>query len=130
MKRSINIRHNKIVDMVYDISKIKSITAIKEKKPISDVDVHARPDLIFYQAPTNHTHHIDVSIIHPGASTYCKNASKYKLAAASLREKMKLNHYQKEEYYKRNSKYIKIIPFVMESTGAFGESVDVFLSKI
>ena len=43
---------------------------------------------------------------------------------------MKLNHYQKEEYYKRNSKYIKIIPFVMESTGAFGESADVFLSKI
>src|SRR6185436_18477696 len=82
-----------------------------------------RPDIYVFASDRRIL--VDVSVIHPKADSFFREA-KAPLGAAKLRENHKCTHYRDlvaEEHAEFN-------PFVLESTGAFGNMAKQFLSTM
>ena len=77
---------------------------------------------------------IDVAVVNPAARSYLKTVKPqlHLLAAASLMEKTKIDKYKAS--YNVNNGYAAIsdnlIPFVLESTGAYGNSASAVINKL
>ena len=80
------------------------------------------------------TYFIDVSVVNPAARSYLKAVKPhiYPLAVASLMEKTKLAKYKASYNASNGHKEISdnVIPFVLESTGAYGDSALDLIMKL
>jgi hypothetical protein len=86
--------------------------------------VDTRPDgEIFF--PTDRAW-FDVSVTHPAAASYVRQASQQPLHAASVREKAKVAKHGSNA----RAAHASIVPVVFESYGAFGESAQGFIGRI
>jgi hypothetical protein len=109
------LRHDKILYLLARLARMGNMTTQVEV-PLEDLK---RPDANFHLL--TRTLAMDVSVIHPSASTYNKAAAR-PLGAAEVREKSKKNEY--EEKSRREG--LAFQPFVMETYGAFGkEAMDI-----
>ena len=82
----------------------------------------------------NISYFFDVSIVNPAARAYIKAVQPHKnpLAAAALMERTKSSKY-KASYNEQNGYKVlgeSVIPFVLETTGAFGNSALAVISKL
>ena len=69
---------------------------------------------------------LDVSITSPVRSDFIAHSSHIELYAAKQSETMKFNHY-KEALIGSN---LDFVPFIIESTGAWGNLAQIFMKKI
>ena len=86
--------------------------------------VDTRPDGEIYYPDQQEW--FDVSVIHPAAASYVRQASQQQLYAAGVREKAKVAKHGSNA----RSQHASIVPVVFESYGAFGECAKGFISRI
>ena len=108
---TMNLRHNKVLSTLLAIAGMTLVTARKEVTV--EGDGRKRTDGLF--VVKGKATMIDVSIICPTAKTYVK-AGRKSLGAAQIREKQKIEKYDKEV----KNHGMDFIPFVVETTGGMG----------
>ena len=72
------------------------------------------------------TYHLDISVTHPQARSFRRAASENPLAAASLRESVKLRKYAQPV----QAIGAEFVPFVVETSGALGRRAAGFLKRL
>jgi len=118
-------RHDNIVDALARFIKATNPAATVEKEVWLDTSTKA--DLRVTQNGT--VTWVDVSIVAPNGKKYIAlGSNKTGLVAAKHREETKRKHYATAM---RNSVgSVTLVPFVLEITGAFGQSARIYLDKI
>ena len=112
--------HDVIKFAIARICRLLHINAASEPKYCKG----SRPDIDIFFDITDHIL-LDVSMINPSAKSYT-HISHTALGAAAARERFKINYHKA---LAREEK-AKIVPFVLESFGAFGESARKFISRL
>lgn len=92
-------------------------------EPVVDSQDDSRADAHFFFSSM--TSYVDVSVVHPAAPSYVKQAHRA-LSAALTREKQKDSLYQQ----RATSQGASFFPFVVETFGAFGKKAQSFISKL
>lgn len=92
-------------------------------EPVFDSQDDSRADAHFFFSSM--TSYVDVSVVHPAAPSYVKQAHRA-LSAALTREKQKDSLYQQ----RATSQGASFFPFVVETFGAFGKKAQSFISKL
>ena len=127
--RASTVRHNCILSTVLRLARDAGFATAREEPVRDEHGRNIRPDAIITSTVTSHlVLYLDVSVVHPAASSYTsQSASTLKpLAAAMTREKRKHELY---DSVARND-HALFVPLVMESYGAFGKEFDSFLSSL
>ena len=118
-RTSATTRHDRVLYLLARLSRTVEI-ATRAEVPLED---QKRPDANFYLH--NRTIATDVSIIHPAAASYCKQAAKI-LGAAAIREKEKKRDYSDQAL----AEGLDFIPFVLETFGGFGREATSLLDLL
>jgi len=119
------IRHDRIVEALARFIKWGNPDAKVEKEVW--LDDCTKADLRVTQSGT--VTWVDVSIVAPHGTKYVAlGSNKTGLVAAKHREEAKRKHYAKAMHDSVGS--VTLVPFVLEITGAFGQSARNFLDKI
>lgn len=116
-------RHDQVVNTLSQL--MNRVGAISRPEPRQELKgSNKRPDLSVQLSGKHFL--IDVTIIHPGASSYVKSARNGQLKAAEIRRKTKQSKYDKAV---RDAKAI-FVPFVIESYGGFDKEATAFLQTV
>jgi ribonuclease HI len=118
-----NIRHNQVVDAVYNFlcQCFPEATTIKEYPIPGAANRGSIVDVCLIAGPA--TYYIDVSIVNPGATVYRNYGSaEYAGVAAKKRASDK-----KSLYRRQNTRNVTIIPFIIEAGGRWGVEASSFI---
>ena len=127
-RKEITSRHDAVLHSLMSECRHAGMLTILEPTTCNQQD-RLKPDAcIIPSAPTAAQIYLDVSITHAPAKTYVKtlHTDRVDLAAATKRESVKQHKYAAEA--KKDG--CELIPFVLESTGAFGPSAHAFVRRL
>jgi hypothetical protein len=130
---SFHSRHSGVIGCLVDFVSAACPNAQVFREPtMPQVAKSLRADVRLDQAHTSC--YFDVSIVNPAARAYIKAVHSHKnpLAAAALMERTKSSKYKASYNELNGHKDLgnSVIPFVLETTGAFGSSALAVISKL
>jgi hypothetical protein len=126
------VRHNLLLRTLVDIAKSANYVCMKEPVRVggnADGRREAKliPDLLMLSpTPGVPSLYVDLCVTHPAAKSHVRPARTKELSAASKAEKGKHKKYDKMA---REEK-AEFVPFVMETSGAFGSEADKLLGRL
>ena len=132
VKRTMNTRHNMIVQQACAILAHAGATGlVMEPKSILDNKARTTPDIEYAGFPTasnlfSTSGSLDVSVTHPAAPSYRKQAAIVALHAADTRDRVKNDKYLNK--FKNQGRDFS--PLVFETTGAWARSTTDFFLRL
>ena len=127
--REATMRHNNVLNTVLRLARDAGFATAKEEPVRDEHGRKIRPDAIITSSITTHqVLYLDVSVVHPAATSYNNQAASIHkpLCAAAAREKSKHESYDMVA----RTDHALFVPLVLESYGAFGREFDSFLSSL
>ena len=119
------VRHNAVLSTLYHSTLKLGRTSFLEKSLPTIAQPRKRPDLTILTP--DGTFIVDVAIVCPTAPSHLPLSSRHQLAAAVTEEHRKQDSYHDLQL---EQPHLRFFPFVLESTGGFGNSASDLLSAL